>query len=79
MVIKVTQFTPSQGGTYTRLFPAAYITKVLQSGALRISRALEADVPELGSNEEEMTVTKELTVAVFHGNYMMERVQDENV
>jgi len=77
VIIKVTVFTTP--GTYSRTFPASYITKVLQSGALRVSRALEADIPEMGSPEEDMAVTKELTVAVFNGDYIMERIDDENL
>lgn len=72
MQIKVTQVMGDI--LITRYFDADRITKVLQSGALRVSRALEADVPVLGDAEADMVVTKELTIAVFNGEYVMERV-----
>jgi hypothetical protein len=76
-MIRVTMFNPEFEKPKVLTFPDSYITKVLQSGALRISMALEADVPEMGDDDDkEMAVRHELTMAVVFGRYIMERVDD---
>lgn len=48
------------------VYPAHYICKILQSGALQIRKPVEADVPEMDDDTKEMTVSKELVVAIYH-------------
>lgn len=77
IMIQVTSSVAGQA--YIKVFPDSYITKVLQSGALRVSRAFEADVPMLDDEDgkaEDMVATQELTVAVFYGDYIMERIEE---
>lgn len=47
------------------VYPDAYSVKTLQSGHIQIRRPVEADVPEMGSEESEMVVKKEITVAAY--------------
>ena len=61
------------------IYPAHYICKVLQSGTLQIRKPVEADVPEMDSDEKEMTVSKELVVAIYPTYIKCWRSGHENV
>ena len=59
------EYKTPNGDVQIDKYPDSYIVKVLQSGTMQIRRPVIADVPDMGDQEAEMAVAKELTVAVY--------------
>jgi hypothetical protein len=76
-MIRVTMWPSSVHHSSVREFDNSLVPKVLQSGALKMVRLVEAEIPPLGTKDEDIVKPEEVVVAVFNGEYLMERTDDE--
>ncbi len=80
MIRVMTPMIDGPGGFMERTFDDELVPKVLQSGALKIVRLVEVDIPEFDTNDKpgDMIKQPEIVVAVFNGEYIMERVDEKD-
>ena len=86
-MIIVNYFVPGGGVTWhEREFANDVQPKILQSGVLKMVVPLVTDIPVMGTQAggydkmaetEDIVKTPEKVIAVFSGNYFMERVDDD--
>lgn len=81
-------------GIVEREFDDDVVPKVLQSGALKMVRLVEVEIPPLGCTKDQdcevhmgdcglednkdIVKTPEIVLAVFNGNYIMERIDEQD-